>query len=198
MAAGTRQRMVFSAMQLFREHGYNGTGFRDVVAHSATPRGSIYHHFPGGKAELGADAVALGRDFIDAALDDALAGHDPVEGFESFLAWWIGFLEADDFQAGCPVLAVAAESHPEGPQLAAAAAAAFDTWETTMARSLRRAGVDVQESQELATLVVAAVEGAMVMSRAAHDRQPLVRVGAQLSRLLGAAVRVRSDGAPPA
>ena len=67
MAAGTRERMVFSAMQLFRRHGYNGTGFREVVAHSRTPRGSIYHHFPEGKAELGVDALdlAYGKTHID-------------------------------------------------------------------------------------------------------------------------------------
>ncbi|WP_203217549.1 helix-turn-helix domain-containing protein [Nocardia arthritidis] len=49
--------MVLSAVQLFREHGYSGTGFRDVIAHSGAPRGSIYHHFPGGKAQLGQEAA---------------------------------------------------------------------------------------------------------------------------------------------
>ena len=176
--------MVFSAMQLFRQHGYDGTGFRDVLAHSGAPRGSIYHHFPGGKAQLGVEAVAFAGDFIAAAMDEALSADDLVEGLESFMAWWIDFLESSDFQAGCPVLAVAAESHPEAPQLAVAAATVFDLWETTLAAALRRAGVARQQARSLATLIVAAVEGAMVMCRATRDRRALVRVGTQLKMML--------------
>ncbi|MDQ1358190.1 MAG: hypothetical protein QOG44_2563 [Acidimicrobiaceae bacterium] len=188
MAVDTRGRMVLSAMQLFRRHGYSGTGFREVVNHSSSPRGSIYHHFPGGKAQLGVEAVMLARDFVGLALEEALRGRGPVEGFAAFLAWWIEFLEADDFEAGCPVLAVAVESQLKAPQLLAAAASAFEGWEATLARALREAGVDPRPAGELATLCVAAVEGAMVMCRATHDREPLVRVGAQLMAALQAAV----------
>lgn len=106
--------------------------------------------------------------------------------------WWIAFLETSHFQAGCPVLAVAAESHPDAPQLAAAAAEVFDRWQTTISRALRRGGIAEQPARELATLAVAAVEGAMVMCRATHDRQPLVRVGAQLKRAIEAALPRKS------
>ena len=60
----TRTRMIVSATELFREHGYSGTGFRDVVEHSGAPRGSIYHHFPGGKAELAEEAVRMASDVV--------------------------------------------------------------------------------------------------------------------------------------
>jgi AcrR family transcriptional regulator len=54
ITSDSRNRMIQSAALLFREHGYSGTGFRDVIEHSGAPRGSIYHHFPGGKEELAA------------------------------------------------------------------------------------------------------------------------------------------------
>ena len=57
MGTDSRERMVRSAAYLFRERGYSGTGFRDVIAHSGAPRGSIYHHFPDGKAQLAEEAV---------------------------------------------------------------------------------------------------------------------------------------------
>jgi AcrR family transcriptional regulator len=188
VAANTRQRMVFSAMQLFREHGYNGTGFRQVIAHSGAPRGSIYHHFPEGKAQMGVEAVHAGGDFVATALEAALQARGPDEGFESFLSWWIEFLEERHFQAGCPVLAVAAESHVEAPELAAAAAAVFERWETIVAGALESAGVDHETAWDLSLLVVSAVEGAMVLCRATQDRGPLVRVGGQLSQALHTAI----------
>ena len=52
-----REQMTRSAALLFGERGFSGTGLREVIAHSSTPRGSIYHHFAGGKAELAREAV---------------------------------------------------------------------------------------------------------------------------------------------
>ncbi len=73
----TRTRMIISATELFRENGYSGTGFRDVVAHSGAPRGSIYHHFPGGKTELAEEAVRLAGDVVAARIERAAADGDP-------------------------------------------------------------------------------------------------------------------------
>src|SRR4030081_3788169 len=111
------ERMVASATELFRMHGYNGTGLRDVIAHSGAPRGSLYHHFPGGKAELGRAALALAGDFIGHGFRSAFEAGDVVAGLALCLSQWTAYVEAGGFQAGCPVLAVAAESHPDAPDL---------------------------------------------------------------------------------
>src|SRR4051812_49001651 len=60
----SKKRMVESAALLFREQGYSGTGFRDVIGHSGAPRGSIYHHFPGGKSELAAETVRYAGEVV--------------------------------------------------------------------------------------------------------------------------------------
>ena len=48
MGADSRDRMVRAAIELFGERGYAATSFADILERSAAPRGSIYHHFPGG------------------------------------------------------------------------------------------------------------------------------------------------------
>ena len=48
----SRASMVRSAASLIRTRGVNATSFSDVLADSGAPRGSIYHHFPGGKDQL--------------------------------------------------------------------------------------------------------------------------------------------------
>ena len=60
----SRERMLGSAVQLLREQGYTGTGFRDLIDHSGAPRGSIYHHFQGGKTQLAEEATRWAGDFI--------------------------------------------------------------------------------------------------------------------------------------
>ena len=50
--ASTRERMVVSTALLIREKGARATSIDDVLAHSGAPRGSVYHHFPGGREQL--------------------------------------------------------------------------------------------------------------------------------------------------
>lgn len=95
-----------------------------------------------------------------------------------------------DFRAGCPVLAVSVEEPPgdETPAALVAAAEAFTAWETLLADSLRRHGAADQGAEELATLIVTAVEGAVAMCRARRSTQPLDRVARQLETLVSAAI----------
>jgi AcrR family transcriptional regulator len=186
MASDSRERMVRSAAVLLREHGYAGTGFRDVIAHSEAPWGSIYHHFPGGKAQLAEEAVRYAGDFV-AQLIEHSPPDDPIATLRGFLAIWKQGLETSDFRAGCPVVAVATEAPADQPALSEAAAHAFAQWEQALAATLRRSGISRARSRRLATIVVASIEGAIVLSRARRSTRPLDDVGRELELVLKAA-----------
>ena len=61
---GPRERMIVSTALLMRERGARATSLDDVLEHSGAPRGSIYHHFPGGKVQLGVEAVRYAGEFV--------------------------------------------------------------------------------------------------------------------------------------
>jgi AcrR family transcriptional regulator len=191
IAKDSRQRMVSSAALLFREQGYSATGFRDVIEHSGAPRGSIYHHFPGGKAQLAEETLRWAGEVIARQLDRAVKAGDPVAALRVFVAAWREVLEGSDFRAGCPVVAVAVEADA-GDEALAAAGDAFAEWERLIAKMLRDAGVSRAESARLATLTVAATEGAIVLSRARGDIRPLTTVARELEATIKAALP--SDG----
>ena len=185
--AGSRERMVRSAALLFRERGYSGTAFRDVIAHSGAPRGSIYHHFPGGKAQLAQEAVAWGAATIAEQLDAALARERDAAGvLRAFLAPWREVLERSDFRAGCPLVAITVET--EVPRaLRDAVAEAFTGWQGLLAERLRRAGIAPARAASLASLTLAAIEGAVLLCRAQRDTAPLDAVATELARAIDAA-----------
>ena len=111
-----REQMTRSAALLFGERGFSGTGLREVIAHSSTPRGSIYHHFAGGKAELAREAVRHAADEVAGPVGDAARGGDPIAALHAWLDHWRGALERSDFHAGSAVLAVAIEPEEQtGP-----------------------------------------------------------------------------------
>jgi AcrR family transcriptional regulator len=188
MAADSRTRMVESAAVLLRERGLSGTSFRDVIEHSGAPRGSIYHHFPDGKRQLVREAVEMSGTWVADAIAEIEASGDPVTTLHAFLEVWAATLRASDFRAGCPVVAVSVEANDEEPEVTAAAAAAFRGWTRELADGLRRAGVDAERASRLATLTVAAIEGAVVLCRAERSTRPLDDVGAELEASLRSAL----------
>jgi AcrR family transcriptional regulator len=187
ITSDSRNRMIQSAALLFREHGYSGTGFRDVIEHSGAPRGSIYHHFPGGKEELAADTVAWAAAVIERRIERAAHNGNPIVALGLFVDAWREVLEGSNFRAGCPIVAVAAEADA-GSKATAAAAAAFARWQDLIAHALLDTGVSRTDARRLATLVIASIEGAILLCRARRDIRPLRDVHRALEAALRAAM----------
>lgn len=177
MPSDARERMVRSAVVLLARHGYQATSFGAVVDHAQAPRGSIYHHFPDGKDELIAAAIDLaGANAI--GLLDSLEGEPPVAVVEAFLELWRSVLVRSDFGAGCSVLAVAVSADSLG--LVARAGEVFRAWQSRLADLFVAGGRDRADAESLATLLIAATEGAVVLARAQSDLAPFEAVGGRL------------------
>ena len=183
----SRERMIQSAAVLFRERGVDSTSFSDVLEHSGAPRGSIYHHFPGGKAQLAEEATRYAGEFIAAGLAAALAEKDPGTALRRFAAAWREVLRSSDFSAGCAIVSATLEGD-RAPATRDAAAAAFRSWQKLLAESLAQHGVPRARARSLATLAIAAIEGAVVLARAERSSAPLERVAGELEALVAAAV----------
>jgi AcrR family transcriptional regulator len=179
--------MIESAAVLFRERGVQGTSFADVLEHSGAPRGSIYHHFAGGKTQLAEEATRWAGEFIVAGAVAALGEDDPVAAIEVFRRRWTRTLRRSDFAEGCPIVAAGLEGARE-PTVRDAAGRAFADWEKVMARALRRRGVPNARAASIATLMIAATEGAIVVARAQRTTRPLERVSRELQGLVSSAL----------
>ncbi|HEX8208305.1 MAG TPA: TetR/AcrR family transcriptional regulator [Solirubrobacteraceae bacterium] len=182
-----RDRMIRTAAVLFREHGVQGTSFADVVERSGAPRGSIYHHFQGGKTELAEEATRWAGQYIVASTAAALEEDDPVQAIRLLHADWAGQLRRTDFDAGCAIVAGALEGARE-PAVRAAADEAFAAWEKVLADAFRRRGIPAARARSIATLLIAAIEGAVVLARARRSTTPLERVGKELETVVALAL----------
>jgi AcrR family transcriptional regulator len=183
--------MIWSAALLMRKHGVEGTSFSEVIERSGAPRGSIYHHFPGGKAELVEEATRYAGEFTAAGLATALSERDPVQAIHDFVSAWSSVLRRSDFSAGCPVVAASLEGE-RMPRASSAAAAAFASWEEVLSTALESHLSDHDAARELATTIIAAVEGAVILARARRSAEPMERVARALCELLRE--RLRSAG----
>ena len=177
--------MVASAALLIRERGARPTAIADVLAHSGAPRGSAYHYFPGGRNQLLCEAVDYAAAYVAGAITDARTG---VQMLDIAVRFYRDGLLATDYRAGCPVLAVAVEAgDPDSAaEPVARAAAAFDRWRELIANRLMADGMARRKAAELSTLVIAALEGGLVLARAGRSVEPLDAVHRQLRPLLKA------------
>ncbi|WP_055551489.1 TetR/AcrR family transcriptional regulator [Streptomyces sp. NBRC 110028] len=184
-----RQRIVTGAADMISRRGLNATSIREMAKHAEAPLGSTYHYFPEGKQQLATEAVRYAGEGIARVLRKELRA-GPAAGLRAFLALWRGIVIDTGFRAGCPVLAVSIEEPPPGetPPALVAAAEVFDDWEDLLAASLREHGAPPGQAEQLATLVVAAVEGTVAMCRAKRSIQPLDRTAEQLQALIAGAV----------
>ncbi|MDF3302073.1 TetR/AcrR family transcriptional regulator [Streptomyces tropicalis] len=188
---GPRERMVFSAAQLIRRDGVGATGMRDVAAHAGAPRGSLQHYFPGGKEQLVGEAVAWAGRYAGRRVARFLAGLDePTPGglFAAMVRQWTDECEAQGFTAGCPVAAATVDASSAGASTRENAAAAFAAWRGPVAEALAGMGVPADRAASLATLMISALEGALLMARAERDTRALTTVVRELGPLLDAAV----------
>jgi AcrR family transcriptional regulator len=182
-----RSRMVSAAADMLGRRGLNAMTVRELARHAGAPLGSTYHYFPGGKAQLAAEAVRWADAHTTAELDRA-AGAGPAAMLDALLQRWREVLVDSDFQRGCAVMAVAVQNSADDDDAAPVDAAvfAFSSWTTILVKALRDAGVAHAEAADTATLIVAAVEGAVAMSRAERSTDPLAAVGRRLHAVLAA------------
>ncbi|MGY4299808.1 AcrR family transcriptional regulator [Bradyrhizobium sp. i1.4.4] len=197
MTSDTKAKMVAGAADLMSRRGLNATSMREVVRHTGTPRGSISHHFPRGKQQLIEDAIVFAGAQVSGPLKHLTRKRGAIGGLRVFIALWRQTLEKTEFEAGCPVLAVAVEQYvndamdkdgmpDEAVQrhLLELADGVFADWRRIMTEALKHEGVAAGRARRLATLVVASVEGTVAMCRAARSAQPLEDVRQELEAVL--------------
>jgi AcrR family transcriptional regulator len=176
MSSDAKRKMIQSAVVMLATKGLQATSFSELLAHSGAPRGSVYHHFPGGKAQLVNEALQYASERALRALEQA--GSSAKDVTTAFLDMWRTVLVKSKFEAGCSVLAVAVAA--DTPELRARAADIFREWRKRLARLLEHGGLKKGAAVRFAATLVAASEGAVAVARAEKDLEPFELVAAQL------------------
>jgi AcrR family transcriptional regulator len=179
---GTRERIVQASAELLAKQGYNATGVKQIVTAAQAPLGSLYHFFPGGKEELGAEAIrasgAMYEQLIEAVFDPA---PDPVTGVRLFFAGAAAHLKETDYADACPIATVALEVSSASEQMRLACAEVFESWIAAGAQRLERSGVSPERARELIVAMLAALEGAFVLARASRSTEALLVAGEMMA-----------------
>jgi TetR/AcrR family transcriptional regulator, lmrAB and yxaGH operons repressor len=178
--------MIHSAAVLFGLRGMSATSFSEVLEHSGAPRGSIYHHFPGGKRQLAADVIGWTSQQVLGHLRACPPDASPAEVLAWFIDLWRQSVLASQGCSGCPVAGVAIDAADADDELIEAARAAFAAWTAQLASQLDRAGLRPDRAGGVAVTALACMEGALILCRAERSSAPLEATARELMNLVPA------------
>ena len=189
----TRRGIIEKAAPLFNQKGYEGTSLSDLMDATGLQKGGIYRHF-GSKEELA--AAAFDYSWLKAAnkrLDGVDDSVDSVDRLKKMIGNFVE-LRSGLVPGGCPLMNTAIESDDGNSVLRARAKKALESWTSRLCKIIREGIVHRQidrriNPQKLSQLIIATLEGALLISRLQKDRQPLHDVRKHLDEYLEHNVR---------
>ncbi|HEV2062852.1 MAG TPA: TetR/AcrR family transcriptional regulator [Solirubrobacteraceae bacterium] len=180
MSHDTKDRILETTAELFRRHGYTGTGMKQIVRAANAPFGSLYHHFPGGKEALGQEVIRRsGAMYGELFAEIARRADGPLDYVRDVFEGAAQTLVESGYEDACPIATVALEVASTNEPLRVATAEVFQSWLDGWAAYLERvAGIDRERARTLAFELLGAMEGAFVLSRALRSPEPMLVAGA--------------------
>ena len=193
--ATTKERFVETTADLFRRQGYVATGVKQIVEEAGSPFGSLYHFFPGGKEELGAETIrwsgGVYGQLIDLFFEPVTADgpYDIVAATRAFFAAAAQTVRESGYADACPIATVALEVSSVSEPLREACADVFTAWTDAAADRFAAAGIAPGRARELATTFLALLEGAFVLCRATRTTDALDVAGVTAADAVAAALQ---------
>jgi AcrR family transcriptional regulator len=186
----TRDRLIEASATLFGRQGYVGTGVKQIVETAGAPFGSMYHFFPNGKEELGAETIrwsgAIYGQLIDLFYE---SGDDPVVATRRFFDGAADTLRDTDYVDACPIATVALEIASTSEPLRQATADVFESWLANLTARFAELGLTKTQARNLSVSLFCLLEGAFILARATRDHTHVRTAG----RAACEAVRVAFD-----
>ncbi len=182
--ARSRARVIAAAANLLQRRGYNGTGISEILKASATPKGSLYFHFPGGKEELTIAALKeSGTDFGDKLRLLITPETSPGHALQIASGALAQELVSSGFEKGCPLATVTLEAAAASESIRQTCEEQFRGWHELIEAMLVARGLPATDADEFAVTALSSLEGAMLLCRAYRSTEPLEKVGKQLRRM---------------
>ena len=185
-ARDTRDRILDATNRLLRRQGYTATGIKQIVAEGDAPLGSIYHYFPGGKEQIAIEALARVGERIRMGIASLANVADVPATVNAFFVHNAERLRDSDYQRGCPIATVALETSSDIERIRQVCEDVFKGWQDALTHVFTEAGIPEVDAAALATFVLSSYEGALTMSRALRDIQPMLTSGAAVASVLHA------------
>jgi TetR/AcrR family transcriptional repressor of lmrAB and yxaGH operons len=179
-----KDELIETASRLFRLRGYHGVGLKEIIEESGTAKGSLYHYFPEGKEQLALAAIEHTKKFVsDKVREDLEMTADPAQAIRSHIHKLAGEFSRESI-FGMPIGTIAGETHLTNEPIRLACQAVFNEWQTLYQEKLLSSGYSEKQAAEYALVLIALLEGGILLSITSKSGEPLSRIAEQIPLLI--------------
>lgn len=170
IAKFTRSVMADKLIEVFRTFGYEGASLSMLAAAVELSKASLYHHFPGGKADIAAHVLAHSGAKLQRLVLAPLAGKG--DGAGRALASLEG--TAAYYGGEVPICLMNSLLLGEGRTLFGdQIRGAVDAWVKGLATAVIDSGFSRQDGESWATEAIERIQGSLILCRVQGSRKPL-------------------------
>lgn len=187
--ASVREDIIVATCRLLEKQGYPATGLNEIVRESGAPKGSLYHYFPEGKDQIVSEAIRFAGQILVERMRAELAKVDnPMLSIYKYIMHLADMVEEKHFLAGNPLTIVSVEAAGTNERISQSCRDIYDQIEAVLAEKIKSCGISEMEASEQALLVLASLEGGIILSRAHRTVDPLRTIAQHVrNSLLGSA-----------
>ncbi len=183
----TRERILARSAQLFNRQGYSGASLSDIMRETGLEKGGIYNHFSS-KEQLALESFDYAYGLVQLSMRNALAGKfNAIDRLVAIVSVFQGIVENPAVPGGCPILNTAIEADDGNEALRKRAQSAMNNLRATIHRIVNK-GIERQEirpgidADEVASILIATLEGAVMLSNLYRDPVHMRRIAAHMER----------------
>ncbi len=181
----TRDQIIATTCDLLELQGYHATGLNQIIKESGSPKGSLYYHFPGGKEELAVEAVShVGKIVLGRIRENLAQIDDAAAAIPTFIRNIAIQVERSGFRAGGPITTIAMETASTNETLRQECERIYSEWQEVFVDKLLSGGIDAERARRMAALIIAAIEGGVILCRTRQSREPLEQVADEIQELI--------------
>jgi TetR/AcrR family transcriptional repressor of lmrAB and yxaGH operons len=180
-----REKILQTASELMEKQGYHGTGLNEIIQKSGAPKGSLYYYFPEGKEQLASEAILragqiVSKRFRDKTVDEP----DPAKAIRDFLYMIAKRMEETKFYTGSTMTMIAMETVTESKRINKACQEGYAMLIGAFKDKLLSGGMEDSKASNMAEMIIAAVEGGIILSRTYQDANHLRRIADHVFQML--------------
>ena len=180
-----REKILQTASELMEKQGYHGTGLNEIIQKSGAPKGSLYYYFPEGKEQIASEAVLRAGQIVSERFRDKVADEpDPAQAIHDFLYMIAKRMEETKFYTGSTMTMIAMETVTESKRINKACQEGYAMLIGAFKEKLLEDGMDESKASDTAKMIIAAVEGGIILSRTYHDANHLRRLADHIFQML--------------
>lgn len=181
-----REKILQAASILMEKQGYHATGINEIIKKSGAPKGSVYYYFPDGKEQIASEAVIQAGKFFSARIQTGKEEQSSsAQVIRDFLYKVADHMEKTNFYTGSTLTMIAMESATQSKRVNKACREAYERLIGSFKDILVDGGTEKAAATGIAEMIVAAVEGAIVLSRTFHTADPLRRLADHIHQVVG-------------